>query len=168
MNISIRPITTGDTQNIVKWRNSSFVRDNFIFRQELTASDHEKWMSTSVASGKAAQFIIVSDELGDIGSVYLRDIDNVNRKAEYGIFIGEEDAVGKGIGTIAARLILKYAFEVLQLNRVFLRVFPENKGAIKSYEKAGFVKEGLFYEDVIIDSVPRDMVFMAVLASQYK
>ncbi len=103
-----------------------------------------------------------------VGSVYLRDIDRSNQKCEYGIFIGDEDCRGKGIGTAAAKLALAHAFEELGLNRVYLRVFADNLGAIKSYEKAGFRYEGTFRQDVMIDGVGEDIVFMAILREDWK
>lgn len=99
-----------------------------------------------------------------LGSVYIRDIDRHHNKAEYGIFIGEDEARGRGVGTSAAKLMLRYCFEELGLHRVYLRAFAENKQAIGSYEKAGFVKEGLLRDDVCIDGVYRDIVWMAAIA----
>jgi len=164
----IRPIKKEDTDNILRWRNNPNVRSNFVFQDDLTREAHEVWMDTNVNAGKTAQFIIVTDALGDVGSVYLRDIDSRHRKAEFGIFIGEDAARGKGFGTAATLMILEHAFRELNLNKVFLRVFTDNVGAIRSYERAGFTKEGCFVEDVIIDNKPRDMVFMALLKSQYE
>ncbi|MCL1918380.1 MAG: UDP-4-amino-4,6-dideoxy-N-acetyl-beta-L-altrosamine N-acetyltransferase [Peptococcaceae bacterium] len=161
--VSLRPLTREDTANIVKWRNIPRVRNNFIYQMELTAAAHEKWLETRVKTGQVEQFIIVTEEDGDVGSVYLRDIDRIHRKAEFGIFIGEESALGKGIGTAAARMILDYAFHNLGLNKVFLRVLADNARALSSYERAGFVREGCFVQDVIIDNEPRDLVFMAAL-----
>ena len=99
---------------------------------------------------------------------YLRDIDHDYRKAEFGIFIGEECARGHGIGGAAAKLILKYGFEELDLNRIFLRVFARNERAINSYKSAGFVYEGLFRQDVIVDGVKEDVVFMSILKEDYE
>ena len=163
-NVRIRPITMGDTQRIVCWRNTPQVRRNFVYQAEMTAQTHEKWMRGPVAAGTVKQFIIEEKQTNrPVGSVYLRDIDSVNEKAEYGIFIGESDARGKGYGTQAARLILQFAFQELHLHRVFLRVFADNPQAIRSYEKVGFVREGLFRHDVKIDGVYKDMVFMAIV-----
>lgn len=167
--IYIRPITIEDTENIVKWRNSPEVTVNFIYRTQLTAESHLQWMKNKVETGQVAQFIIVEKE-GEkpIGSVYLRDIDTVNKKAEFGIFIGENSTRGKGYGTQATKLILDYAFKELDLNKVMLRVFAYNKGAIKCYEKAGFTNEGCFRQDVIIDGVAYDIIFMGILKSEWE
>ena len=97
--VYLRPITMDDTERIVGWRNSDRVRKNFIFQKPFTVQGHIEWMETKVASGEVVQFILCETE-GDrpVGSVYFRDIDRENNRAEYGIFIGEEDAAGKGYG----------------------------------------------------------------------
>lgn len=158
--IELVNITKEDTPLIVKWRNNENVRRNFIFQEKFTNEIHNNWMDTKVATGEVVQFIIkVKENNKSIGSVYFRDIDNKTKEAEYGIFIGEDEARGKGYGTEAAKLALEYAFTNLKLKTVFLRVFAENKGAIKSYEKAGFVKEDRI-ENVIIDNKERKVIFM--------
>ena len=48
-------------------------------------------------------------------------------------------------------------------HKIFLRAFADNQAAIRSYEKAGFVQEGYFKDEVRIDGRFRDLVFMAVL-----
>ena len=162
--IYLRPITYDDTENIVAWRNSDGVRRNFIYQALFTREGHENWMRTMVETGKVSQMIICERD-GDrpIGSVFVRDIDRVHNKGEYGIFIGAADARGRGIGSAAAGLMIRYAFEELGLHRLFLRAFADNKQAIRSYEKAGFVQEAYLHEDVCIDGQYRDVVLMAIL-----
>lgn len=167
--VSIRHVTEADTDNIVKWRNAPSVTEHFIYRTPLTPEAHLNWFRNRIQKGEVAQFVITDEETGqDVGSVYLRDIDMQNKKCEYGIFIGEESCRGKGIGSAAAKLALDYAFDELGLNRVYLRVFADNTRAIKSYENAGFRREGTFREDVIIDGVGYDMVFMGILKKEWK
>lgn len=160
--IYLRPITIDDTDCIVRWRNQQFVRQNFIYRELFTTDSHNKWLREVVQEGKAEQFIIyVKQENKAVGSVYLRDIDFQNEKAEYGIFIGEKDYLGEGIGSEAATLITDYGFNILKLHKIMLRVFASNKSAIASYEKVGFEKEGYLKDEVKIDGQYRDIIFMA-------
>lgn len=169
MNIIIRPISIEDTSNILKWRNNESVMENFIFQSKLTEETHLKWFSTKVQTGEVAQFIIEDDESKiDIGSIYLRDIDRINNKAEFGIFIGENMSRGKGFGAMATKLILEYAFANLTLNKVFLRVFSDNINAIRTYKKAGFIEEGIFKDDVYLNGVYRDLVFMAIRKCEWE
>lgn len=167
--VYLRPMTYDDTDLIVAWRNSDAVRKNFIYQALFTRESHENWIRTMVETGKVVQMIIC-DSASDkpLGSVYIRDIDRHHNKAEYGIFIGEQDARGRGVGTAAAKLMLRYCFEEEKLHRVYLRAFAENVQAIRSYEKAGFWREGLLCDDVCIDGEYRDIVWMAALNPETK
>ncbi len=165
--VRLRPIEMEDTDRIVHWRNTPSVRQNFIFRQPFTREMHNGWMKNKVATGQVIQYII--ETAGDqrpIGSVYLRDIDWENSCAEYGIFIGEEEARGHGIGTETACLFVKYGFETLGLHRIYLRLLKGNEPAYHAYQKAGFVQEGLFQDMVRLEGEYCDVIFMAVLRTE--
>lgn len=167
--IYLRPMTGDDTDLIVKWRNSDAVRLNFIYQEPFTREGHESWIRNMVETGKVVQMIICeTKDDTPLGSVYIRDIDRRHNKAEYGIFIGEESARGRGIGTAAASLMLEYCFREEKLHRVYLRAFASNARAIRSYEKAGFVREGLLREDVCIEGEYRDIVWMAAINPDMK
>lgn len=160
--IILRPIDDSDTENIVAWRNKESVRKHFIYQRDFTPEGHREWLENMVKTGRTAQFIIYSKQLKkDVGSVFLRDIDTDNKKAEYGIFIGEDSARGHGLGTAAAELIVMYGFDELNLHKIFLRVFAENLRAVKSYEKAGFKQEAYLKDEVCISGEFRDIILMA-------
>ena len=167
--VYLRPITIEDTEDIVRWRNQDRVRQNFIYQKPFTKEGHLQWMETKVASGEVIQFILCESESGrPIGSVYFRDIDPVNRKAEYGIFIGEADAAGKGYGTLAAKGAIAYARDELSLHKLMLRVFEDNIGAVKSYENAGFVREACLKDEFLQKKADhtvhwRNLLLMAVI-----
>lgn len=162
--IYLRPITMEDTERIVAWRNEERVRRNFIYQAPFTKEGHESWMRTKVANGEVVQFIICEKESDrPVGSVYFRDMDPLNKKAEYGIFIGEADSAGKGIGTEAAKLAVAYARDQLKLHKLMLRVFADNQAAVKSYQNAGFLQEAYLKDEVLQNGQYRDLLFMAVL-----
>lgn len=161
--IYLRPMNEEDTDNIIKWRNSDFVRRNFIYQKPFSRQGHERWVKTMIYTGKVVQFIICTRKERAIGSVYLRDIDRVHKKAEYGIFIGEKDVLGQGYGTQAAELMIHYAFEQLKLHKLMLRVLADNRQACRSYEKAGFVQEAYLKDEVFLEGVYRDVIYMAVI-----
>ena len=162
--IYLRPMEEKDTDLIVKWRNHERVRRNFIYQKSFTKEGHENWIHTMIETGSAVQFIICEKETNrPVGSVYFRDINTEHHKAEYGIFIGEDDAVGKGIGTETARLAILYGFRAMNLHKIILRAFAENEGALRSYEKAGFVREALLKEEVCIEGCYRDIVLMGII-----
>jgi RimJ/RimL family protein N-acetyltransferase len=138
--------------------------NNFVLREQFTEQSQKIWLNDIITKGKAIQYIILIDDI-PIGSVYIRDINYIHKKGEFGIFIGEKDFIGKGFGFLATKEILEIAFEKLKLHRVYLRVFPDNISAIKTYEKIGFTKEGLLKDTVFIDGEYKDMLLMAKVNS---
>ena len=162
--IYLRPMVEEDTDMIVAWRNKPSVKNYFIYQADFTREGHLYWLHEVVEKGRACQMIIC-DKSDDtpLGSVYIRDIDHTHHKGEYGIFIGEEAARGRGIGTQAARLMIKYGFEELGLHRIYLRALAGNEQAVRSYEKAGFEHEGYLHDDVCINGKFVDIVWMAIV-----
>ena len=161
-NILLRPIQYKDTDLIVKWRNNLDVRKNFIFREPFTKELHENWMKTKVNTGEVIQYIIEDNfRKTAVGSVYFRDLDYTNESAEFGIFIGESEYRGKGIGYESTKLFVNWGGEHLKLHRIFLRLLSTNLAAYKIYEKAGFKQEGYFHDMVKIENIFYDIIFMA-------
>ena len=159
--IYLRPMTVEDTDRIVTWRNNPRVQKNFIYQKPFTRQGHLAWIENKVNTGEVIQFIICEKETDrPIGSVYFRDINEEHHKAEYGIFIGEDDATGKGIGSECCCLACEYGFNVQGWHKIILRTFASNRAAIRSYEKAGFEREAYLKDEVCIDGVYRDIILM--------
>ena len=102
-----------------------------------------------------------------IGNVGLYTINWVARTAEYRIVIGEKDFWSKGYGAEAAKLILDYGFNKLNLNKIWLGVNSEHKAAVKSYEKVGFIKEGVLRQEIYRNSRYYDATRMSILRKEF-
>ena len=78
-----------------------------------------------------------------VGSIGLKNIDLMNKKADLGYWIGEE-YWSRGIATECVELIIDYAFSSsdLGLREVTAYVFPKNKASIRVLEKNGMKKKG--------------------------
>lgn len=162
--IYLRLMSYEDTDLIVDWRNSEEVRQNFVYQETFTREGHTDWIKNKIETGEAVQMMICDRETGHaLGSVYIRDIDRQHHKAEFGIFIGEETSRGRGVGTAATKLMLRYCFEEEGLHRVYLRAYRRNTTAIHCYEKAGFRQEGILRDDVYVRGAYHDMVWMGIL-----
>jgi RimJ/RimL family protein N-acetyltransferase len=74
-----------------------------------------------------------------VGTIGIKDIDYITKKANIGYWIGKQYQ-GKGIATECVKLVVNYAFDVLELEEISAYVFPENKSSIRVLEKNGFVK----------------------------
>lgn len=97
-----------------------------------------------------------------IGMVGLWHAETPHRNAFVSIGIGERELWGKGYGTDAMNLILRYGFLELNLRRVTLDTFSNNPRAIRAYEKVGFVHEGVIRGAMKRNNQRRDFIFMGI------
>jgi RimJ/RimL family protein N-acetyltransferase len=104
--------------------------------------------------------------LGDIGL----DLNNdwSSRDSFVGLGIGNRNDWGKGYGTDAMKIMLRFAFTEINLRRVTLTVFEYNPRAIRSYEKAGFQHEGSMRGALLKDGKRWDMHYMGILREDWQ
>ena len=82
---------------------------------------------------------IILDNGNPIGSIELEKINNETLSAHINRFILCDDAKNKGFGTLALKQLINIAFKELGLKKLTLYVYCFNVGAIRCYEKAGFL-----------------------------
>lgn len=104
--------------------------------------------------------------LRPIGFTYLSDI--ADQKAEFAIVIGKRECHGKGYGTETTKLVLDYAFNILNLHNVMLKVLAYNEAGIRAYKKAGFQEIGRRREAKMINGKRWDMIYMDCLATEFQ
>jgi RimJ/RimL family protein N-acetyltransferase len=102
-----------------------------------------------------------------IGRCMLTDIDLINKKSMCMMYIDDRNCRDSGYGTEAMRLLMKFAFEDLGLNRLGAWVFDFNKYAIRCFKNCGMKVEGIMREGIYRDGKYQDVYFMGVLKNEY-
>jgi RimJ/RimL family protein N-acetyltransferase len=108
---------------------------------------------------------LVDDRL--LGDLELDVYNWGGRDAFVGLGIGARDLWGKGYGTDAMEVLLRFAFTEINLRRVTLTVFEYNPRAIRSYEKAGFNHEGRLRQALLRDGKRWDMLYLGILRDEW-
>ena len=170
-NVYLRGLEKGDLKsNYFQWANDAEV--THYMEMGLKPNNFEQLeieYNELIKSKNDIVFVIVdikTDIL--IGSCGLYCINWISRKAEYRIIIGEKEYWNKGFGSEVAKLLIQYGFEKLNLNKIWLGVNSENKGAEKSYVKAGFIREGILRQEIHRNNRYYDAVRMSILREEYK
>ena len=148
MNITLRKFTDADIPNKVRWINDESNNTYLHYELPLEIEKTRCWFETIRNKTDRYDAVIEADGIS-IGIIGLLNIDKVNLKAEYYITLGESSYKRKGISYIASQQLLKYAFEELGVNKVYLNVDADNIAACNLYEKIGFKCEGFFKEDMM-------------------
>jgi RimJ/RimL family protein N-acetyltransferase len=100
-----------------------------------------------------------------VGVASLFNVDSFARHAEAGISL-VRDARGRGIGTAAIAQLVEFGFVRRNLRRIHLQAIASNTGAIRAYEKAGFVVEGRQRQHAWVRGAYEDIVLMGILRSE--
>ena len=73
-----------------------------------------------------------------MGDADLRHVDMATRTAEFAIMIGQRATQGRGLGTRFALMLHAFAFDTLELERVYITIIPANKASRRLFEKLGY------------------------------
>lgn len=166
--IYLSPRTTDieDTEKFTKWLNDFETTDYLGRSGYLVTLDGEKKYLEENANAEASFFIITNEDKL-IGTVSLESINNINRTATLGIFIGDKDYRSKGYGTEAIRLILEYGFNYMNLKNIKLDLMEFNERALKCYQKCGFKEYGRRRKCRFINGKYYDSIEMDILAEEF-
>ena len=129
-----------------------------------------QWMEKEVAEMSTATYFLSIRTLAEdrlIGDLGLEVVDWSGRDAFVGLGIGETEYWGKGYGTDAMNILLRFAFTEINLRRVTLSVFEYNPRAIRSYEKAGFRHEGRLRRVLNKEGRRWDLLHMGILREEW-
>jgi RimJ/RimL family protein N-acetyltransferase len=110
-------------------------------------------------------FLAIVDKKQDlhIGNVKLGPIDWIHRRAEIGILVGEKNLWGKGYATETIRLVVDYAFRVLDLHKVTAGCYANNLGSQRAFEKVGFRVEGSRKSHLLWEGSYVDLVLLGIV-----
>jgi [ribosomal protein S5]-alanine N-acetyltransferase len=167
--IYLRPLEPEDAPTIVTWFNDPEVTRTLRMYQPMTLAKEKAFLEQRAKSETDVSLAIVVRESDQfIGVTGLHEIDVRHRHARFGISIGVPSLWGKGYGTETTRLLVRHAFQTLNLNRVGLEVYEFNQSAVRCYEKAGYKIEGRLRQSYFGEGRYWDTIVMGILREEWQ
>ncbi|NLX15029.1 MAG: GNAT family N-acetyltransferase [Phycisphaerales bacterium] len=167
--IYFRPIELEDETILRRWINDPSVWRTLCIRPPVNAVRQQEWIETLSKDPTQTVFgIVAREDRRLIGTVGLTNIRAAERSADLGISVGEVAWWERGYGREAVRLMVRYGFEELNLNRIGLQVYSDNWRAIRCYQKAGFVHEGCLSQAAYRNGRYQDVYLFAMLRDQWE
>jgi len=176
--LRLRAAERTDIPMFVRWISDPEVTQHLLIRLPLSLAEEEIWFEHMLARPAAQHVYVVEAKVDSapgsaepqwvpIGNTAFIDIMDIDRCAEVGIMLGEKTWWNKGYGTETMRAMLRHGFETLNLHRIWLQVFADNKRGMRAYEKAGFRHEGIFREAHYQAGKYHDVFLMSVLRQEW-
>ena len=143
--VNLRELSVDDATTIVNFMSYEIAKNLYEVPYPYIIDDALNFIKSSYDDFKLRKAITLAIDYKNksilllVGTIGVKDIDYVNKKANIGYWIGKQYQ-GKGIATESVKLVVKYAFDILELEEISAYVFPDNNSSIRVLEKNGFVK----------------------------
>lgn len=168
-NIYIRILEESDLPLTVTWMNDPEISDIMGYLPVKTAAEQLKWFQAMSSSNSSYVFAVCDKSTNaQIGNVGLGNIDYINRHCMFNIFLAKSENRSKGNGTDATKLALDFAFNKLNMNKVYLRTSERFVEANRMYARLGFQKEGVMRQHYYTNGVYEDKIMYSILKSEYE
>lgn len=163
----LSPVDETDVDKVTKWSNDLRVSIRTGDISDMITSDLQKEYLKNMSNTGYAFYIVDAEDDEAVGIIRIMRIDRINRHGVLGAFIGEKDKRNKGIGTEATKLILDFAFNVINLRNIMIETFSFNDRVINMCKKVGFKEIGRRRNVIIYGENEFDEVFMDILNSEF-
>ena len=144
--VQLRAVEKTDLDEIMKYWNVFESRIGLGTIIPMSSMMEEDWIKSTHEKAKnqtGYAFVIEHKETKELlGTCGYENMNWTARSGVVGISIHNPENHNKGYGTDAMRCLLRFGFEVINLNRIDLWVMDYNERAIHVYEKIGFKKIG--------------------------
>jgi RimJ/RimL family protein N-acetyltransferase len=162
-NIAIGPALPDDIGSLFLWLNDARAAETDMHYRPVDPLAFKDWLDKHTQGIPALFTIRTLLPARAVGFVLFKNLNPAFRAAELGVRIGEEGDRGKGHGSAAIALALDYAWNSLNLRRVWLTVFAGNSRAVAAYARAGFREEGVMRQAAFSGGCWHDVAIMAAL-----
>lgn len=164
--VFLSPMNPEDTDIYTKWLNHTEVRLLLGIEGNISQCSQRDVLEKMARAEHNFSIVRQSDERL-LGSCSLKGVNHQHRNAWLGMFIGDDEMMSHGYGSQALALLLKYAFDEVNLCNVSLNVYAYNQRAIHVYEKVGFrligrrreshIVQGRAYDEIQMDILPHEL-----------
>ncbi len=155
-----------DLPNYVRWLNDPEVLEYFGNLFPLSLIQEEQWYEKMLQDPNELAFA-VEYEGRHVGGAGYCNLDGRNQNAEVGLFIGLPELWDQGLGHDVLQALLRFGFEQMNLHRIYLQVFAENRRAVHLYEKVGFQHEGCWRQAQFRHGRFHDILWMSILREEW-
>jgi RimJ/RimL family protein N-acetyltransferase len=171
--VLLRPVKRSDISYFLKWFNDPEVVQYVGIYLPVTEMSEEKYIEElgTTRAGSDARLVIEaieSDLTRPIGDCALHEINSKEHRAVFDIVIGEKDYWSRGYGTEAARLLLDYGFDQLNLHSISSSAIAFNERSIRLHKKVGFRDEGRRRQAVFRNGQYHDEVLFGMLREEWE
>tara|TARA_A100001391_G_C4963794_1_gene250721 strand:+ start:166 stop:696 length:531 start_codon:yes stop_codon:yes gene_type:complete len=168
--ISLVPIELEDIETIRKWRNNQNIQKYLREYRLFSKYQKKEWYSSMIKDNKFEMFLIKDnnrkESVGVCGVTY---IDWVNRHADIHLYIGTEEVwIDNFYCPTALKLTLEYAFNTLNLNKVWAEIYEIDSKKLNFFKNKGFKVDACLRQHYYYKGKYYDSHILSLLRGEYE
>jgi RimJ/RimL family protein N-acetyltransferase len=167
----LRALERADLEQLRDWRNITDFRKHFREVRELSMYNQEKWLEITNNRSTDFMFGIVDLENGElIGAAGLLYINWINRAGDFSFYIGRDEAYidDKGYAYDAAKTLIEYGFNNLNLNKIWMELYEFDEKKLKFFrEDFNFQTDGKLRQNCFEGGRYWDSYIISLLRSEF-
>jgi len=164
----LRPVLLEDLPLFLKWVNDPDLRLLYMARASpIDEAEANEWLAHLHKRTDTISFVICTDEGRAIGLIGLHGIDWKSRVSSTENVIGEKEFWGKGYATEAKIVLLHYAFDTLNIHKIWGGIYSFNKASQAYNKKCGYKIEGVQRHQLFANGKYHDKILVAVFREDW-
>jgi diamine N-acetyltransferase len=171
-NLKIRALQTSDLKYLNEWRNDL---ENKImsqgYRLPVTMLQDEEWLKQKMGNVHGNELFLIIEEINNnipIGLIQLTNIDYISGTAQWGFIIGDKSKRGRGYSVEAPHMLFSYAFNVLNLRKLYGYPLVFNKMTLRMHQKIGIIhEEGILKKQYYLNGEYHDAFILSIFRDDY-
>ena len=164
--ISLKAVDVGDSDRLIRWRNSDHIRTKMINSHVVQKEEHEMWLSTML-SDPSSQWSIVNYQKNIAGALYITHINPVDKTATWGMYV-DKQYMSSVVGVLMEIIAIDKMIFDFEIRKIWGETLNTNKKLLAMHQKFGFEIEGTYREQLVRDNKKLDVYRIALFSEKWK
>lgn len=166
----LRPMRVSDAEDMFRYASRRDVTEYLLWSPHPSrqyTEDYLRYLQRRYALGEFYDWAVVEKESGRmIGTCGFTRFDFPHNAGEIG-YVLAPDCHGRGLGTEAARRVLRFGFEELELHRIEAKFMRGNDASLRVMEKLGMTLEGYRRDGMLVKNAYRTIGVCSILKDEF-
>lgn len=169
--VYLRAMEPSDLMFLNQLHNDDEINQNTGGNKYFVSSEYDrKWLDDKMLNTQKQIYLMIclKEDNKSIGYLSLTNIDHLNKKATLNGYTISAQYQGHGYATEAMKLMVQYAFDELNMNRIEIAFLDRNEISFHIGKKCGYTQEGLLRNYIYKRGCYHDVRLCSILRSDYE
>lgn len=152
--LELRRVEEDDIEEIRRGRNTDFVRNNHIYREEITPQQQREWYKTTLSPYQ--YFFVICKHGKRIGLTHMSHIAPDLSRGEIGIFIWNSSFIGSRVSVLALLIMFDFFFTTVGLDKIEGKILSTNRPIVRICQFFHFDLQPVTNKEYLTICLPRE------------